>query len=204
MMKRLYLALIWIGLFSFWVMPVQAAEIPQEFDTWTSMSTTDTLKAWMIKFNKPIDSGTVNKNNIYLTDDRNNPVAATLTLSKEENSVIIKPAKAYTVGNKYWIFVTGGITGKDGIKQLSQPIAVPFEVKGKISSVASSYSEIITSFKVTTSSDVYSVKINSTPMHYQGDNTYTLGISGLKQGGKVTIYAYDSSGKLLTSESYQI
>lgn len=73
-----------------------------------------------------------------------------------------------------------------------------------ITSISSSYSSFITSFTVTTSPDVFNVKVNQTDMLYQGNNTFILGMSSLKQGSKVTIYIYDSTNKLLKSQSYTL
>lgn len=188
-----------------WVVPAQAATVPDGFNTWALQTTTNTRKAWTVKFSAPMDPTELNNSNFYMTDDNNKPVSTTLTQSTDGASVQISPVYAYSAGNKYWLFITGGITFEGGKRHLTKPVAMPFMVtlpNSMISSVTDSYSSFLTSFTVSTSPDVFSVKINQTSMLYQGNNVYGLGMTGLKQGSRVTIYAYDSNGKLLQSQIY--
>jgi hypothetical protein len=191
------------------VLPAQAATVPSGFKTWTTLSTSDIHKVWTVNFTMPIDSNTVNSSNIYATDDNNQPVNTTLSLSADRTSVQITGVNAYVPGKKYWIFITGGITAFGGEQQLSQPVAIPFTVTGQtsntpITSVQDSYSSYITSFTVSTLPGVFSVNINQSKMLYQGNYTFAVGMTGLKQGQTVTIYAYDSNGHLLQSQKYTV
>ena len=190
-----------------YTVPVQAATVPSGFKTWTLLSTTNTHKVWMVKFSTQIDSNTINKSNIFMTNDSNQAVNTTLTQSPDGTAVNVSAVNAYIVGAKYWIFIFGGITANEGKQKLSQPVAIPFTVTGQetndhISSVVDSYSSLITSFTVNTLPGVFNVRINQNVMLYQGKNTYALGMTGLKLGQKVTISAYDSNGTLLQSQSY--
>jgi hypothetical protein len=187
--------------------PAQASSIPAGFNSWPLQTTTDTNKVWTVKFSLPLDSSKVNRSCIYVTDDSNQPVNTTLTRSSDGTSVQVFPSSAYLAGKKYWLFITNGLTASSGKNVLTQPIAVPFIVtagNSKIIQITESSSSLLTSFTVVTSPDVFTVKINSTGMIYQGNNTYSLGMSGLKTGSIVTVYAYDSSGKLLGSQKYTI
>jgi len=187
-----------------WVKPAQAASIPNGFTTWSGMSTTDIHKTWLIKFNMPIDVNTINDSNVYMTDDSNRALSTVLTVSSDQTSVQISALSTFTPGSKYWIYITGGITADNGKQKLSQPLAIPFTVTGPISSVTDSYSSLITSFTVETQPNVYSVSINQNNMLYEGNNTFSLAMTNLKQGNKVVINAYDSAGRLLQSESYTV
>ncbi|MDQ7093928.1 hypothetical protein REC12_10035 [Desulfosporosinus sp. PR] len=203
MLKKLFSTLFILFSLLLWAVPVQAATIPSGYNIWTLQTTTDTHKVWTVKFNMPADSNSLNNTNLYITDDNNKVVNTTLTTSG--TSVQIKPSAAFIAGNRYWIFITGNITFVNGKLHLTQPLAIPFIVtvpNSEITSVSDSYSSLITSLTVTTSPEVYSVKINQTYMLYQGNNTYTLGMTALKQGSKVTISAYDSNGKSLQSQTY--
>jgi len=182
---------------------VQAATVPSGFSTWPQQTTTDTHKVWTAKFSASVELNTVNSSNIYVTDDSDKLVKTTLTRSSDGVSVQVSPVNAYIAGKTYWLFMTKGLTVDGGTKQLTQPVAMPFIV-GNINSVTNSFSSLITSFTVVTSPEVWSVKINGNEMQYQGNNIYTRGVNGLKQGAKVTVYAYDSSGKLLQSQSYTV
>lgn len=207
-MKRYFPVLVVIFTVLVWAAPVQAATVPAGFKTWTEQTTTDTLKAWTVEFNASMDLNTMNSSNIYVTDDSNVLFKTTLTRSTDGASVLIKPVSAYTVGKKYWLFMTGDITTNGSGKQrLSKPLVMPFLVTApgsKISSISSSYSSLLTSFTVLTSSDVYRVKVNQSEMMYQGSNTFALGMVGLKQGSTVKVYAYDSNGKLLQTLSHTV
>jgi hypothetical protein len=187
--------------------PASAATIPAGFNSWPLQTTTDTNKVWTVKFNLPVDPSTVNGSRIYVTDDNNKPFNTTVAPSTDRTSVQVMPTSAYIAGKKYWLFIAGGLTASSGKNTLTQPIAVPFIVaagNSKIIQVSDSYSSLLTSFTVVTSPDVFTVKINSQVMIYQRENTYSLGMSGLKTGSIVTVYAYDSSGKLLESQKYTI
>lgn len=206
-MKKLVSCLLILFSILAYVSPVQAATVPNGFKTWTQLSTTNPHKAWTVKFSTPIDSNTVTNSNIYMTNDSNQAVSTTLAQSSDRTSVQVSAITAYIPGNKYWIFITGGITANGGKQHLSQPVAIPFTVTGQasssqITSVVDSYSSFITSFTVGTLPGVFNVRINQNVMLYQGKNTYALGMTGLKLGQTVTISAYDSNGVLLQSQSY--
>lgn len=206
-MKKGLFSLLLICLLMAGVVPVGAASIPDGFESWPLQGTTDKKKVWTVRFNLPLDTKSVNRDNIYITDDSNNPVNATLTRSTDGTSVQVKPSAAYTVGKKYWLFVGGGLTADNGQNALTQPIAAPFLVAAedsKIIQISASHSSLLTSFTVLTSEDVFSVKINNKNAIYQGNNNYTLGMTGLKTGGIVTVVAYDSKGKSLANQKYTI
>jgi len=206
-MKRSFSVLLILLSILVWVSPAQAATVPTGFNTWLQQTTTDTHKVWTVKFSKPMDNNTVNSSNIYMTDDNNLLVKTTLIRSADGASVQVSPVSAYSVGKKYWLFMTGDITTNSGKQQLTKPLVMPFIVTSpdsKISSISSSYSSFLTSFTVLTSPDVCSVKINQSETIYQGNNIFALGMTELKQGTNVTVYAYDSNGKLLQSQIYTV
>ncbi|WP_140417776.1 Ig-like domain-containing protein [Desulfosporosinus sp. FKA] len=204
-MKKYFSFLLIIVSLLIWVVPAQAATVPDGYTTWQMQTTTDAHKVWTVKLSAPMDSAGINKGNIYVTDDSNNLIGTTLSLSSDGLTVQVTPVSAYLAGNKYWLYISGDLTFNGGKQHLAQPIAMPFTVTSagsEIYSVSDSYSSLFTNFSVATGPDVFSVKINSTSMIYQGNNSYSVGMVGLKQGSKVTVYAYDSTGKLLQSQVY--
>jgi hypothetical protein len=187
--------------------PAGAAPIPSGFKVWPLKTTDDFGKTWTIKFNMPLDPATINSQNIYVTDDNNQPVATVLSPSPDSAAVAVTPASPYTPGKEYRLFITSGLTSAKGGLPLHPPVVVPFTVadsKAKIIAISSTYSSFLTSITVITSPDVYSVKVGLDEMHYQGGNTYTLGIPGLKIGDVVTIRAYDSNDRLLESKKHTV
>lgn len=205
-MKRYFSVLLILFSLLVWVAPVHAATVPAGFNIWTTKTTTNTLKDWTVTFSAPMDINSVNSSNLYVTDDSNKLVKTTLIRSADGASVQIHPVSAYVVGKKYWVYVTEGVTVNNGKQHLTKQEAMPFMVvkDSVISSVSNSYSSLLTSFTVVTSPEVCSVKIKQSQMLYQGNNIYKLGMTGLKLGSKVTVYAYDGKGKLLESEIYTI
>lgn len=148
----------------------------------------------------------MNGKNIYVTADNNQPVKTTLTRSSDGTSVQVTPVNAYVMGKQYWLFTTDGITTDSGKQALSKAAAMPFLITetSQISSVTDKYSDLLTSFTMVTSQEVCSVKINQTDMLYKGNNTFSLGMTGLKQGSNVTITAYDGDGKVLNIQTYTV
>lgn len=205
-MKRYFSILLVLFSLLVWVAPGQAATVPAGFNTWPQQTTSDTHKIWTVKFSAPTDLNTVNSSNIYVTDDSNVLMKTTLTRSADGASVLVSPVSAYTVGKKYWLFTTGGITVNSGKQHLTKPMAMPFLVlpDSKISSISGSYSSLLTSFNVVTSPEVCRVKINQSEMLYQGNDIYALGMTGLKLGANVTVSAYDGNGILLKSQVYTL
>ncbi len=181
------------------------------FDVWKPRTTDDILKSWIIEFNKPAASVTVNNDNIFITDVNNRPLAATLSVSTDGASVTIEPVNPYTMGGDYWLFVTSGVCARGADNQigapLSKPLALPFTVSsqsGYIQSVSSIYHTLLTAITVTTSKAVHSVTVNGADTQYLGDNRFKLGLPGLAPGAMVVVKAYDGSGKLLVTQDYTV
>lgn len=188
-----------------------AAPIPSGFDVWDSRQTDDVLKSWTIRFNKPAASATVNKTSILITDVENRPLDTVLILSGDGTSVTIRPARPYTVGSEYRLFVTNGVCARGAGAQvgapLAKPLALPFIVTsagGYIQSVSNVYHTLLTTITVTTSKAVHTVSIDGADMQYLGDNKFRLGIPGLAPGAIVSIKAYDGSGSLLAEQDYTV
>lgn len=176
--------------------------------TWQAQKSSDAAKEWSVKFNTALDPATVNDDTVYVKDENGVRHSVRLSLSKDQTVIKIKPTKPYSPSRRYNIYITDGVAASTG-KYLNQPIMIPFTISntstGKtIVSVNSKYSTFITAVTVTTSPDIYKVTANSKEMHYEGNNTYTLGIAGLKTGNTVTIRAYDANGKLIETLKHTI
>ena len=186
---------------------VPAATLPSGFNAWPTKTTDNMKKTWTIKFNMPVNPATITSSNIYVTDANNQRVDTVLTPSPDGGTVDVTPIKAYTTGKEYRLFVARGLTSAKGSSSLSPQIVVPFAVarnNTKLILISNTSSSLLTNFTVVASPDVHSVNINQTAMHYQGNNTFTLGVTGLTPGNVVTVYAYDSSGQPLESKPYSV
>ena len=54
----------------------------------------------------------------------------------------------------------------------------------------------------TSNDSVNRVTANSKEMHYEGNNNYSIGLTGLSMGDKVLIQAYDINGKRIFSDTF--
>ncbi|MDI3508270.1 MAG: hypothetical protein PWP55_462 [Clostridiales bacterium] len=174
---------------------------PASPKTWPAKTSSDAAKEWSVKFNTALDPATVNANTVYVKDENGALHSVRLSLVENQTVIKIKPTKPYSPNRIYNIYITDDVAAITG-KYLKQPVIIPFTISntstGKaIVSVENIYSNFITAITVTTSPDIYKVIANSKEMHYEGNNTYTLGMTGLKTGDTVTIKAYNTNGKLI-------
>ncbi len=189
----------------FLVGPAWAADTTG-FDLWQRQTIDDANKVWEIRFNMPLDQASITNDHIYILTGASR-VDTKLTNSTDGYMTYVTPLKAYEIGKEYTLFITNKVTSKNG-HRLSTPIAVPFiliDKNAKIQHVTSHYSSFLTMVTVFTSPDVHRVKIGtSDEMHFQGNNTYTLGLPDLKQGTRLTIRAYDESNRLLETKKHTL
>jgi kumamolisin len=100
------------------------------FDVWPLRTTTDTKKIWTIKFSAPVNWNSMTSSCIYVADDSNQPVSTTLTPTSDVASVQVSPVNVYTIGKKYWLFITNRVAANsgNGSQNLSSPVAMPFMI----------------------------------------------------------------------------
>lgn len=175
---------------------------------WQAQTSSDASKEWSVKFNMALDPATVNADTVYVKDEDGTFHSVDLSLSEDQTVIKIKPNTPYSPDHSYNIYITDGVAAITG-KYLKQPVVIPFTISntstGKaIVSVNSVYSTFVTAITVTTYPNIYKVTANSKEMHYEGNNTYTLGIAGLSIGDTVIIRAYDANGKLIESLKHTI
>ncbi|AEG13901.1 transglutaminase domain-containing protein [Desulfofundulus kuznetsovii DSM 6115] len=73
-------------------------------------------KVWTIKFNMPVDPGTITIQNISVKDASGNVVNVTVEMGNDGRSVIVKPPPAgYTPGQVYTLYIGRGIKSTSGL-----------------------------------------------------------------------------------------
>ncbi len=73
-------------------------------------------KEWTIKFNMPVDPGTITIQNISVKDNSGNVVNVTVEMGNDGRSVIVKPPPAgYTPGQVYTLYIGRGIKSTSGL-----------------------------------------------------------------------------------------
>lgn len=100
---------------------------------------------------------------------------------------------------------------------MAVPAVIPFTVTadaadtpgtGNLSSayiakVDVDFSSYVPEVTVQTTAEVYKVNVNNITAQYLGDNIYSVGLYGLKEGSNILIQAYDQTGRLVQSYTYQ-
>ena len=190
------------------VSSVFAAGAATSFTTRPVKTTTEVKKVWSITFNSALARASVNSNTVYVMNSKQAKVATTIGLSTNGLTATVTPTQAYAAG-EYNLYITNGITSLVG-KKLAEQIIVPFTVIVEaplslkyIVDVESDSNSYVTELSVQTAPDVYKVNVNKMKMQYMGDNMYSAGIFGLKEGSTILLEAYDQNGKLLQSYNYK-
>lgn len=187
------------------VSPALAAPVQSGFEVWPSRVTNDIRKAWTVKFTAPVDKASITGTSVYLTNDNNTPLNVSLVPSADGTEVKVVPLFNYTENTEYRLYIAGGVTSQNGLFKLAKPIVVPFTylVNSKML-ISADYSSFLTNLKVFATTDVAMVKANGLEMHYEGNNSYSLGLVGMKQGSVVTVQAFNSSGQVIDTQKYTI
>jgi hypothetical protein len=75
---------------------------------------------------------------------------------------------------------------------------------GNFTEVNISYNTFFTLIEVKVTDAVTSVEVNKTRMHYEGNNTFSLAVAGLKVGQNITITAFNITGRVIQTQTYQV
>lgn len=95
---------------------------------WDSKENVPVNKSWTISFNQPVDSDSINKDNVYIVDSKNNMVDISFALSNEGRELIIEaPTTGYNPFETYTLYITENV--KSNSQQiLNEPIKMEFIV----------------------------------------------------------------------------
>jgi hypothetical protein len=85
------------------------------------------LRKWNIRFNQPVDPGTVNKHTIYvINDDSGEIVDTTVAIGENGNIVTVSPKNSYSPGN-YTLVIPQQVKAANG-ESLKEGLKMPFTV----------------------------------------------------------------------------
>ncbi|MDR7000989.1 hypothetical protein [Neobacillus niacini] len=120
------------------------------------------------------------------------------------NSILYSNGILFT-GTYKSVYYKSGVkfTGRIGDKKYKNGVIVE-TANSKIRSISNQSGSIFTNITVTTSADVYKVKLGSEEMHYIGNYTFTYGLANVKTGTILSVYAYDENNKLLQTMKYTV
>lgn len=97
------------------------------YDEKDRRASVDVNKVWKLKFNRELDSSTVNSTNVYVEDESNNRISTSVSLSSDKKTILITPYSNYVQGKKYHIILKGDVKSKDG-RKFRKPVKVNFTV----------------------------------------------------------------------------
>lgn len=189
----------------FLVSSVWAAPVLSGYQVMESKSTDYNLKSWTVKFSSPV-AGSQISNYLRITDDNNQNISTHVTLSDDKTEVTLTPLLPYTWGQEYRVYVDGNLQSASEVF-LRQAVVMSFVANqpyNYIANITHQRSTFITSFNITCTTGVYSVKVNETSARYQGENKYECNMAGVSAGTIVDVKAYDSQGSLLETRQYVV
>ena len=95
-----------------------------------SKTNVDSYYDWTIKFNKTLDSSTINSKNIYVTHNLDKVEGIQVVLNKDKQSVTVKaPDDGYKAGETYVIHINDSILSEIG-RALKQTVQMSFTIAG--------------------------------------------------------------------------
>lgn len=203
--KAMNIAICVILLVMLFVPSVWAAPVLSGYQVMESKSSNYNLKAWRVSFSSPVQENDIN-NYLRITDDNNQKIPSRITLSDDRTEVTLTPLTPYTWGKEYRVYVDGNLQAASGAF-LKQGVVMPFVAEQPlyyITDITNRSSSLLTSFSITCSTGVYSVKVNESNAHYKGGNRYECNVAGLAAGDIVNLKAYDSQGSLLETRQYEV
>ena len=181
------------------------AQVPISAQEWNAKTTNDVNKVWKLRFNVQIDSKSLSKDNVYVTDGKNiHPT--TLSTSSNGYVVEVKPTILYKKGIRYQLIMNKTLKSVKGFN-LKTSIEFPFQVGDTLipmEGIESTINSYFTTVTVVASSNIYKVTLGGEEMAYKGNNTFTSTQIDLKSGTVVTINYYDEDNKLIESKKHTI
>ena len=184
-----------------------------DVDVWSPKQISDNRKVWTISFSQPLKASSIKNTTVYVEDEAYRLFFTDVTLSSDKKSIIVKPRNAYQENKTYRLNISNDVTSEKG-KKLEKSIVLPFalnEVSGTdnpttddnaITNVKFLTTNYATRVTAMSNDSVNRVTANSKDMHYEGNNSYSIGLTGLSTGDNVRIQAYDISGKRIFTDTF--
>ncbi|WP_338450380.1 Ig-like domain-containing protein [Niallia oryzisoli] len=197
------------------IMSNTALGATDEEDVWNTKIINENKKVWTISFSQPLKESSVKNASVYVEDENYRLFFTDVTVSSDKKSIIVTPKDVYQENKTYRLNISKDVTSAKGEK-ISKKIILPFilddstgnENPDTINEAISNVKITSTAFAslVTATSDdsVNRVTANYKDMHYEGNNTFSLGITGLDSGDNVKIEAYDINGKKVFSKNFKV
>lgn len=96
---------------------------------WEFKTTTGVNRAWTVKFNMPVDPGTINDDNIKVMAADGSSVAVRVTAGAGGGTALVAPLTPYDKGREYYLYIGTGVKSLNG-KMLKKPVVMRFGTAG--------------------------------------------------------------------------
>ena len=80
---------------------------------------------WRVKFNIPLDPGSVNDKNMYVANENNIPLKTYIRYDSITNEIEIEPKEPYSSSESYYLNITTNVCSRNG-QRLKDPVQVHF------------------------------------------------------------------------------
>ncbi|MBU3097668.1 MULTISPECIES: hypothetical protein [Clostridium] len=104
------------------------------YDTWTSKTAVSSNKIWSVSFTSEANSADVTDAHIYVKDSSNNVVPVTLSLSSDNETVLVQSLISYEASKTYTLYVEN-MKSKTGIS-LAKNIKMNFTISSSNTSTS--------------------------------------------------------------------
>ncbi len=187
--------------------------------------TSDPNKEWTVTFNMAVSPATVSANTIYIIDENDKKVPSKLLVGRDGLSVTVSPQSSYKEDTRYYLTVEDSLRSTKKLFLWADTV-MPFEYKRSVSSTGTSgksnedkkpieqssglivkvkHFTYLSEFTVQTSNNsIVKIVIDGTEMQYEGNNTFTVNLAGIKSGKKLSIKGYNVENKVVESLSYEV
>lgn len=93
-----------------------------------------TMYEWRVKFKEQLKSITVNNNNVYVYNEKNQKIRVNISYEENSGYIIVSPTKKYEIGKVYTLELTHNVRLKSN-KPIGKKINVKFIVPRTVASI---------------------------------------------------------------------
>ena len=202
MKKIIYCSFIALLNLFIWMTPATAK-------TFSEKITHDSKKVWNITFNSEILFNENINNYIYIETEAGARHPASLKISDDTKTVMVRPEIPFLMGESYSLIITEAVQSATK-KTLNEETRMSFKVQGKyIQSIQAALNPLVTNIIVQGTKEVFTVSISingteETPLHQGKSYQFSRGVPGLINGDEIHVRAYSGQGDLLEEQTYRI
>lgn len=82
---------------------------------------------WRVRFNIPLDSHTVNKETMYVTNSQNQKLQSYIRYDTKNEIIEVEPLEPYSTNEYYFLTITKNVKSRGG-QSLKEPVQIKFKL----------------------------------------------------------------------------